>query len=233
LNAANNGFTDAIIFCSNNKCEKQSGGINKYYVGKDGDDVDGLIECAGESVEKGECSLKSAFTSQGYYLNSGYNKSVKQTILCDSTEGCKALKVDLGYYVNAGSEEKQIIKCEKEGNECVEEASSDCPEVSKAVPGNYCYQNSQLKFFTANNSTSISATRSDDTYAYAIIPSYGFPGIKTETGSLFKISRYFITRYYNSGIIMIDKNGKLVDSLDGDTSDIILYDCNETTKKCN
>jgi len=234
LNADSDSLKDAIIFCSNNKCEKQTPiGVNKYYVGKDGDDVDGLIECMGESDEKAKCSLKSAFTSQGYYLNSGYNKSVNQTIICDSTEGCKALKVDLGYYVNAGNDEKQIIKCEKEGNECVEEVSADCPEVSKAVPGNYCYENGQLKFFVANNSTAISATRSDDTYSYAIIQSYGFPGIKTETGSLFKISRYFITRYYGSGIIMIDKNGKLVNSLDGETSDIILYDCNESTKKCN
>jgi hypothetical protein len=235
LNAASDSLTDAIIFCSNNKCEKQTpAGVNKYYVGKDGDDVDGLIEClAGEGSEEGQCSLKSAFTSEGYYLNSGYNKSVNQTIICDSTEGCNALKVDLGYYVNAGNTEKPIIKCEKEGNECVEEASSACPEISKAVPGNYCYESGQLKFFTVNNSTAITATRSDNIYAYAIIPSYGFPGIKTETGSLFKISRFFITRYYKSGIIMLDKNGKLVDSLDGDTSDITLFDCNETTKKCN
>jgi len=235
LNAASDSLTDAIIFCSNNKCEKQTpAGVNKYYVGKDGDDVDGLIEClAGESSEEDHCSLKSAFTSEGYYLNSGYNKSVNQTIICDSTEGCNALKVDLGYYVNAGNTEKPIIKCEKEGNECVEEASSSCPEISKAVPGNYCYDNGQLKFFTVNNSTAITATRSDNIYAYAIIPSYGFPGIKIETGSLFKISRFFITRYYKSGIIMLDKNGKLVDSLDGDTSDITLFNCNETTKKCN
>jgi len=166
-------------------------------------------------------------------LNSGNDKSVNQTIVCDSTEGCKTLKVDLGYYVNAGNTDKPIIKCEKEGVECTEEAPSACPETSKAVPGNYCYDGGQLKFFTANNSTAITATRSDDTFAYAIIPSYGFPGIKTETGSLFKISRYFITRFYKSGVVMIDKNGKLVDNLDGDTSDITLFDCNETTKKCN
>jgi len=89
-----------------------------------------------------------------------------------------------------------------------------------------------LKFFTANNSTAITASKSDDTYAFATIPSNGFPGVKSETGSLFKISRYFINRFYQSGVIMIDKNGILVDSLGGDTSDISLYDCNESTKVC-
>ena len=50
-------------------------------------------------------------------------------------------------------------------------------------------------------------------------------GIKRETGSLFKILHYFINRFYQSGIVMIDKNGKLVDNL-------CLYDCNYSTKNC-
>jgi len=267
VNAESSDLANAIIFCSNKKCEKQTpSDINIYYVGKDSDNVNGLIECvetteaetateeekegtpeideeeqnggepearkraAGDTVNK--CTLKSAFTSQGYYLNSGYNKSVNQTIICDSTDGCNTVKVDLGYYVNAGNADKPIIKCEKEGNECVEEASKPCPDPAKAVPGNYCYEDSQLKFFTVNNSTAIAASKSDDTYAFATIPSNGFPGIKSETGALFKISRYFINRFYQSGVIMIDKNGKLVDSLGGDTSDISLYDCNDATKVC-
>ncbi|KAL6631435.1 scaffoldin [Neocallimastix sp. 'constans'] len=266
VNAESADLTNAIIFCSNKKCEKQTpSNINMYYVGKDGDNVDGLIECvettksqdpepetptepetpeepetpaiggdrrraSGDTVNK--CTLKSAFTSQGYYLNSGYNKSTNQTIICDSTEGCSTVKVDLGYYVNAGNDEKKIIKCEKEGSECEEEDTKSCPLAEKAVPGNYCYEDGQLKFFTANNSTAITASKSDDTYAFATIPSNGFPGVKSETGSLFKISRYFINRFYQSGVIMIDKNGKLVDSLGGDTSDISLYDCNESTKVC-
>ncbi|ORX95051.1 scaffoldin [Neocallimastix californiae] len=259
VNAESTDLNNAIIFCSNKKCEKQTpADINIYYVGKDNDNVNGLIECvetteaettnedatknqdeaippekkrATESTTK-KCTLKSAFTSQGYYLNSGYNKSVNQIIICDSTDGCNTVKVDLGYYVNAGNADKPIIKCEKEGSECIEEASKSCPDPAKAVPGNYCYEDSQLKFFTVNNSTAIAASKSDDTYAFATIPSNGFPGIKSETGSLFKISRYFINRFYQSGVIMIDKNGKLVDSLGGDTSDISLYDCNDSTKVC-
>jgi len=50
-------------------------------------------------------------------------------------------------------------------------------------------------------------------------------GIKRETDSLIKIFRYFINRFYQSGIVMIDKNGKLVDNL-------CLYDCNHSTKIC-
>jgi len=244
VNAESANLTNAIIFCSNKKCEKQTpAAVPMYYIGKDGDNVDGLIKCVkstpppaerrrkrGDDEEK--CTLTSAFTSEGYYLNSGYNKSTNQTIICDSTEGCSTVKVDLGYYVNAGNDDKKIIKCEKEGSECEEEDTKSCPLAEKAVPGNYCYEDGQLKFFTANNSTAITASKSDDTYAFATIPSNGFPGVKSETGSLFKISRYFINRFYQSGVIMIDKNGKLVDSLGGDTSDISLYDCNESTKVC-
>eukprot|EP00833_Pecoramyces_ruminatium_P008790 jgi/Orpsp1_1/1182822/evm.model.c7180000082785.1 len=177
--------------------------------------------------------MKSAFTSQGYYLNSGYNKATNQTILCDSSDGCSTLKVDLGYYVNAGNSEKPIIKCEKEGSECSEIESPECPSSADAIAGNYCYADSQLKFYPASNSTAISASKSDDCYSFATIPVNGFPGIRTETGSLFKISRYFINRYYQSGVVMIDKNGKLVDTLTSDQSDISLYDCNDSTKICS
>ncbi|KAG4100400.1 hypothetical protein H8356DRAFT_1036090 [Neocallimastix lanati (nom. inval.)] len=242
VNAESADLTNAIIFCSNKKCEKQTpAAVPMYYIGKDGDNVDGLIKCVKSTppaerrrkrADEEKCTLTSAFTSEGYYLNSGYNKSTNQTIICDSTEGCSTVKVDLGYYVNAVNDDKKIIKCEKEGSECEEEDNKTCPLAEKAVPGNYCYEDGQLKFFTANNSTAITASKSDDTYAFATIPSNGFPGVKSETGSLFKISRYFINRFYQSGVIMIDKNGKLVDSLGGDTSDISLYDCNESTKVC-
>jgi len=242
VNAESTDLNNAIIFCSNKKCEKQTpAAVPMYYIGKDGDNVNGLIKCVKSTPpaerrrkrdDEERCTLTSAFTSEGYYLNSGYNKSTNQTIICDSTEGCSTVKVDLGFYVNAGNEEKKIIKCEKEGNECEEEDTKSCPSAEKAVPGNYCYEDGQLKFFTANNSTAITASKSDDTYAFATIPSNGFPGIKSEIGSLFKISRYFINRFYQSGVVMIDKNGKLVDSLGGDTSDISLYDCNDSTKVC-
>jgi len=89
-----------------------------------------------------------------------------------------------------------------------------------------------LKFFPENNSTSIYASKSEDVYTFATIPDNGFPGIKRETGSLFKISRYYINRFYQSGVVMIDKNGKLVDNISSDQSDISLYDCNDSTKVC-
>ena len=231
VNAEASSITNSIILCINKKCEKQTPtSIPSFYVGFMKDEVDGLIQCTSKEEA---CEFKTAFTStQGYYLNDGYNKSQNQTILCDSSEGCAALKVDLGYYVNAGESDKPIIKCEKEGTECVSEESPVCPESKDAVPGNYCYEDSQLKFYIATNSTSISASKSDDIYSFAIIPDGGFPGIKRETGSLFKISRLYINRFYQSGIVMIDKNGKLVDSLSSDQSDINLYDCNDSTKIC-
>jgi len=230
VNAEATTSTNAIILCINKKCEKQTpNSIPSFYVGYMKDEVDGLIKCTDKDTS---CEFKAAFTSQGYYLNSGYNKAQNQTILCDSSDGCASLKVDLGYYVNEGEEEKPIIKCEKEGSECVSEESPSCPEIETAKPGNYCYDDGQLKFFPENNSTSIFASKSEDVYTFATISDNGFPGIKRETGSLFKISRYFINRFYQSGVVMIDKNGKLVDSLSSDQSDITLYDCNDSTKIC-
>jgi len=222
--------TNAIILCINKKCEKQTpNSIPSFYVGYMKDEVDGLIKC---TDKENACEFKPAFTSQGYYINDGYNKAQNQTILCDSSDGCASLKVDLGYYVNEGEPSKPIIKCEKEGTECVADISPNCPEVKDAKPGNYCYDDGQLKFFPENNSTSIYASKSEDVYTFATIPDNGFPGIKRETGSLFKISRYYINRFYQSGVVMIDKNGKLVDNLSSDQSDISLYDCNDSTKVC-
>jgi len=254
VNAEADDLKNAIIFCSNKKCEKQTPiAVPTYYVGSTQEgEVNGLIECIKSEVvadttastgstgssrrKRGteeKCKLKSAFTSNGYFLNAGYNKSVNQTIICDSTDGCETRNVDLGYYVNAGDDTKPNIKCEKEGNECYSEESNSCPQTSDAVAGNYCYEEGLLKFFPEGNSTAIAASKSDDIYTFATIPSGGFPGIKSETGALFKISRYFINRFYQSGIVMIDKNGKLVDNLSSaDQSEVSLYDCNDSTKIC-
>ncbi|ORX42351.1 scaffoldin [Piromyces finnis] len=250
VNAEATDLNNAIIFCANKKCEKQTPtGVPTYYVGSNGDSqedqVNGLIECTESepadddtsprrkrATEK-KCKLKPAFTSNGYYLNSGYNKAVNQTILCDSSEGCATEKVILGYYVNAGDATKPVIKCEKEGTECVEEESKECPSSFDIIPGNYCYSEGSLKFYPSSNSTAISASKSDDIYTFATIPANGFPGIKSETGALFKISRYYINRFCQSGVVMIDKNGKLVDNLSAaDQSDISVYDCNDSTKMC-
>jgi len=251
VNAEATDLTNAIIFCSNKKCEKQTAALNTYYVGVGEDiEVNGLIECVKEesqpvkdeqpkkrdttTTSEEKCKLSLSNSYQGYYLNAGSNKAVNQVIVCDSTEGCKSEKVDLGYYVNAGDSTKPIIKCEKEGSECTAGEAPSCPEPKDANAGNFCYDDEQLKFFTASNSTAVSATKSDDYYTFAEIPSGGFPGIKSATGSLFKISRYFITRFYKGGVIMIDKNGRLVDNLSGsDQSDISLYECNDSTKLCS
>ncbi|ORX80799.1 scaffoldin [Anaeromyces robustus] len=229
VNAESVDQTNSIIYCSNKKCEKQTPEtVPSYYVGVN-EDINGLIECTNST---GPCNLKSAFTSSGYFLNAGSNKAVNQTIICDSIDGCETVKVDLGYYVNVGDETKPIIKCDKEGSECVAEASKACPETEEAKAGNYCYEDGQLRFYPNSNSTYVTASKSDDYYTFATIPANEFPGIKTETNSLFKVSYAYINRFYQSGIVMIDRNGKLVDSLSSDQNDITLYDCNDSTKMC-
>jgi len=251
INAESNDLNNAIIACYNNKCEKQTpNDIPKYYVGIDNDkNTNGLIECIQtpksstdinksknvKDSEKNEkkCTLRSKFTSDGYYLNSGIDNSIHQIIICDFADGCNSINASLGYYVNAGNPEKQIISCSNERGECVEEVSSACPESSNVIPGSYCYENNQLKFFSSRNSTAISAPSGNDLYVYATIKSNIFPGIETETSTLFKISHYFINRFYQRGVVMIDKNGKMVDSLDSNQNAISLYDCSDSTKICS
>jgi len=122
-------------------------------------------------------------------LNSGYNKATNQTITCDMEEGCQTLKVDLGYYVNAGDPRNPVIKCEKEGTECIA-ITPTCPtDSSSANAGDICYQNGQLSFYSSNNVTAISANKFDDYYTFASIASGKFPGINRSITSLFKITR--------------------------------------------
>ena len=231
LNAESSTLNNAIIYCVNKNCEKQTPSSTPMYFVDSSEEVNGLIECIEESTNNSHCSLKSAFTSSGYYLNSGINKATNQTIICSSEEGCQTMKVNLGYYVNAGDESKPIIKCDKNNAECSAENVS-CPISDEAaLAGDYCYSNGLLKFYVQNNSTAI-FSKSDDYYVYGTIPSDKFPGITRNTGSLFKISRYFINQFFQSGVVMIDKNGKLIDSPDLNQSDTSLYDCNEDTKLC-
>ncbi|MBE6494091.1 MAG: hypothetical protein E7Z84_05745 [Methanosphaera stadtmanae] len=224
----NNGIENALLFCSNKICSRQTpSSIPSYYIGIQ-DEINGLIECTSSS-----CTLKSAFTSQGYFLNSCYNKAVNQTIVCDSTEGCQTQKVDLGYYLNAGDSNNPVIKCEKEGAECEAINSACSSDSSSIIAGGTCYQGGKLLFYPSSNSTAITASGSEDYYTFAVVSSGDFPGIQRSTGALFKVSRYFVNRFYKSGVVMIDNSGKLVNaaSIVGLT-ETTLYDCDNSSKNC-
>jgi len=228
LNAESKTLSNAVIICTNRRCKKMS--VEKgptYYVGKSEEDLDGLIKCDATS-----CSFKSAFTSPGYYLNAGINKMTNQTIICDAETGCETLSVDLGYYVNAGDPSNPIIKCEKEKSPCIAE-NVECPKRDEeAIAGDYCVRNNQIIFYAQNNSTAIAATKLDDYFTYSLIGGKRFPGITRSTSTLFKISYYYINRFYQNGVVVLDKNGKLLSSLDADEANTLLYDCNADTKVC-
>jgi len=242
VNGESTGLENAIIACTNTKCEKQTPtSVPSYYVGKDENGNQGLIECVETTVSSRrrsprstiqKCTWRPAFTSEGYYLNNGYNKLSYPLIQCDSSAGCNTVEAEIGYYVNAGNSQKPVIICERENNECYERESPICPEPAMAVPGNYCYADGQLKFFKSSDSAAVSASKSKDIFVSATIPKNGFPGIRSSTFALFKVSYYSINRYYKSGSIIVDKNGNVVDSMDGDQLDYTIYTCDETTKVC-
>ena len=246
VNAGSKGLTDGIIFCFNKNCEKQTPNENSYYVGinkyyDENNEKNGLIECGNsefmifslnQDINIKKCTFKSAFSSIGYYLNAGYNKADYQVILCDVTKGCQYQKVDLGYYLNAGDVNNPIIKCENEGTECVTEEFKNCPEAKNVKPGDYCSENDHLKFYPTNNSTGVVGDIFEDFYIFATIPANKFPGIKSTISTLFKISRFSINQLSPSGIVIIDKYGKLIENLNDGQRDVFIYECNTSTKSC-
>ncbi|ORX83764.1 scaffoldin [Anaeromyces robustus] len=236
-NAESTSLTKAIIFCTNNECEIQTPSTNpSYYVGV-GNNIDGLIECTEPNGGATTCIYKEAFNSQGYFLNSGYNNNNKeQIILCSTSAGCQTLKADLGYYVNSGDPiNNPIIKCEVKDKECVTVKYSPCPISSNSIAGDYCYEDSVLKFFASDHSEPVSANGLNDYYVYSTLLAGKFPGIKKDMTTVIKINQYYINRYEQVGIIMIDENtGRLVDSLTpGQTEEsVTIYDCSDANKSC-
>ena len=247
VNGESNDLENAIIACTKKKCEKQTPmEVPTYYVGKDENGTNGLIECVETTGSNGSngsnrkrmftrglvqrCTFKAAFTSEGYYLNNGYNRYTYPLILCDAMGGCSTVKAELGYYVNAGNPQKQIIVCEKENDVCYEKSSPTCPEATSATPGDYCYANKQLTFY--NSKKAFTASKNQDVFVLASIPKNGFPGINSPSDALFRVSYYYINRYYKNGTIIVDNNGKVVNSLDGDQTDNTIITCNEVSKVC-
>ncbi|ORX49589.1 scaffoldin [Piromyces finnis] len=235
INAESNTLSHAIIHCTNKKCEKITPtSIPMYFIGVSTteEEPDGLIECAGEKMETAQCHWKPSFTSDGYYLNSGYDKATNQVIDCDLESGCQTKNVYLGYYINAGDPTKPIIRCENFNEECIPEEVT-CPTSDEsAISGDYCYDDGKLKFYPQGNSTAVVASQDEDYYVYASIPSGKFPGVTKNINTLFKVSHYYIYQFYQSGVVIIDKNGKLVEDLDSDEDGTRIYDCDDTTRLC-
>ena len=259
VNAGTSDLTHALLFCSSKGCEKQTPKENTYYVSIDETTkITGLVECGVSPSESGtsysalnlnqrkynrkrkraslenpkKCVLSSTFSSDGYYLNAGYNKAEYQVIRCDKFEGCEYQKVNVGYYLNVADAENPIIKCEKEGKECTIEKYRSCPEASNVQPGDYCYEEGHLKFYPSSNSTGVVASSYDDVYTFATISPNKFPGIKNRVSTLFKVSRFSINQISTSGIIILDKTGKLMKDLTEDQKDITIYECNDSQRSC-
>jgi len=261
VNAGATDLTHALLFCSSKGCEKQTPKENTYYVSTDETTkITGLVECGAPlPSESGssysalnkrinsinsrrrkrallenpkKCILSSSFSSDGYYLNAGYNRAEYQVIRCDKFEGCEPLKVNLGYYLNVADAQNPIIKCEKEGKECTTEKYRSCPEASNVQPGDYCYEDDHLKFYPSSNSTGVVASSFDDVYTFATISPNKFPGIKNRVSTLFKVSRFSVNQISTNGLIILDKAGKLMKDLTGDQKDIIIYECTDSQRSC-
>jgi len=232
VNAESTDLTNAIFYCSNKNCiiQTPSSGTS-YYVGAD-DSLNGLIACSDPNIGLNQCVFTPAINSQGYYLNAGSNNTSKQLIICDTTVGCQDVKVDLGYYVNAGDlTSHPTIRCQTVGQVCVVENPVSCPTASTSVAGDHCYEDGKLKFFGEDKSEAVYATKSDDFYINAVIVGGKFPGISKTIKTIFKVSRYSINRYDKQGVVMIDETGKIVDSVTPSTGTII-YDCSNSAIGC-
>jgi len=236
INAESDSSSNAIILCMNQICKIQSPSTSpSYYVGNDQNKkVNGLIICDEPASNSNKCIFKSAFNSLGYYLNDGHNKDTEQLINCTQDKGCQSLTVDLGYYLNIGDiDNNPIIVCNKESLACTSQTTPECQDPENSRAGDYCYDDNKLLFYPINKSDAVYTNFLNGFFTIGSILSGNFPGINVDTTTLFKITPYSITRYFKSGILMIDKNGKLINSLDSTRSLITQYKCDEETMLCS
>jgi len=224
-----------VIACSSvkNTCKLESGEVGDYFVAIQGDEKNKLIKCSNEN-DKVVCKVGTA--ENGYYLNSGGNSSVNQTIYCDSGS-CDTIHVNPGYYINSGSiddEQKDgLIQCDLNICDTKDISVIDCSKLSSISYATVCYKDSAFNFYKSDdliNPTNF--TTAGEVFIFDSLKR--FPSIGSEVTTLYHLTEYGIERYIGSGVIGVKSStNQKVSDLDGELgSEIILYDCSTTTKQC-
>jgi len=204
-----------LLYCNGKgTCDNYDAKTDSYYLNRASSDIDEtLIYCELISSVK-KCSyIPSNKMKPGYYLNAGDKYLTYPLITCDS-KICTSLQIEKdvtpGFYINAGDSVNAIIIC---GNIC---QSTNSLELKKI--GGYSYSDSVLKFYYNNtiNAASTTSTTKDLFYNVKITEKDVFPSITSLVETVYKVSKYSITRYAIDGILSIGEDNTLA------TTDITL-----------
>jgi len=244
------GVDTELISCSGS-CSAQGAIVNGYYLTKPKDaEVQQVIKCvAGETPSDRLKCTPSNKDSNGYYKNADDNsKTTHPLISCDSKNGCNSLKLgqDIlpGYYVDVSLDNSPVVLV------CTENA---CNDLSTSSSNTYTDNNTKgnYKFDTGTGilqliidptstdeddkySSNVSSTSDEEALYYfvEISNSKGFPGISSTVSTLFKVSKYYITRVISDGIIYVnDAENKITDS-GTPGSGTTIYSCSKSKKTC-
>jgi len=225
----------SLIYCNKREsCEYEIAEKDSYYLNRASTVIDEmLIYCETDTTSETAsivCKyLNSAKINPGYYLNSGKYSYVYPLITCDK-EKCNPLKVKdevfPGYYVNAGDSTNAVIICDEKCR------STDVLDVKNV--GGYIYSNSILGFFYNDTITPANiTTTTSDLFYNVIIPGKDiFPSINEKKQTVFKVSKYSITRYSIDGILSIGSDHHLATNeiTMGSTSQV--YSCTKASMTC-
>jgi len=225
-----------VIHCTSGpKCSKVDGTDGDVYVAKkDGEgETDGIIIC---SVDDGKikCDLEPNPNTGGYYLNAGSDASSKQVIVCDN--GCKAIKVNPGYYKDAKG--GAYLECVNECKAITEDKMTTCKdpvgenEVSQACL--YGSTDKKLVFLEKSTNVTVHEYGSSDLFSYTTVST--FPSINSANGitTLFRISKYGVERYIANGDVAVSPTShQLITDVNNSVigTDVDLYDCNSSSTK--
>jgi len=243
------GKLDTELISCSGSCSAQGAIVNGYYLTKPKDaEVQQVIKCvAGEKPSDRLKCTPSNKDSNGYYKNADDNsKATHPLISCDSKNGCNSLKLgqDIlpGYYVDVSVDNSQVVLV------CTENACNDLSTSSSNTytdnntKGNYKFDNNVLQLIIDPTSTdeddryssNVSSTSDEEALYYfvEISNSKGFPGISSTVSTLFKVSKYYITRVISDGIIYVnDAENKITDS-GTPGSGTTIYSCSKSKKTC-
>jgi len=249
-----------LIKCDSKKCEAiLFKNITKGFYINGGDGTKkSLIEC-----DKTECFITTT-PKIGYYINADSNDVQRPLLLCSESQGTCDFQyldsIDLGYYIDTGSEEKNsIIRCDGKscysltlsinlsqgyylnaGDSsapiitCDQNTCSAGPDRGSKVKGSYQFINNSLKFRYVDNDV-IGCNSDDDLESLYIVVSLKagkFPGLTADTQTLFKISKSSISQVVKDGYLPVGKSDLKLKHGSLAVNNIDLYHCTKSTELC-
>ena len=219
-----------------------------------------LIEC-----DKTDCYVV-ATPNFGYYINADDEDPQRPVFLCNESQGTcdyqSLSSLDPGYYINAGSEEKNsIIHCDgtfctaltlsnnlsqgyyiNAGDSsapiitCTQSTCTAGPDQGTKFKGSYQFIDNSFKFiYVDNDSIGCNSDKVSESLFYVMaLGADEFPGLLSNVQTLFKISKSSITQVVMDGVLPIGKSDlKIKNGPQVVDNTIDLYYCSKSTELCS